>query len=573
MSRLYLSHQYRVRIILNGIIFVGLIIILRFFYIQVLNAEGYRESVSKQLKYNKKVKGNRGIIYDRNGVALAENITKVTFWTNTNHSIDKESIALFLDEEFQTPTALTIELLENKKTNYLPLKKDVILENIEEVINKTKVIKGLYVDRETKRFYKYHNICAQLIGHIDYNGEGKSGVELQFNDILKGNEKIEIFYKSSGNQLANKEKENFNSSLYGNDIYLTIDIKLQNILFEAINRGYKNSSAKSANGIILDPHTGEILALAGTPSFNPNDRIIKNIKNIKNRAISEQYEPGSTIKVIPILSAMLIKEIDNDMVFNCEDGEYLLPNSKVLIHDHEPKQNLSLEEILIHSSNIGISKLSSIIGKKETFNSLKIFGIGTKTGIQLPGEERGMLRPLDLWSKISQSMVSMGQEISTTNLQLSTIYAAIANGGYLLKPKIIKKIDGISQNITLNKVEVIRRVMNEEQSNKLLEILTKAVKEGTGTNAIIPGYNIAGKTGTAEKFINGEYSDKYFVSSFASIFPSDNPKVVCIISVDSPEYHKHWGNMTAAPITREIYKQIIINDFFSIENKINNEII
>ena len=191
----------------------------------------------------------------------------------------------------------------------------------------------------------------------------------------------------------------------------------------------------------------------------------------------------------------------------------------------------------------------------------------------MPGEERGMLRPVKSWSKISKSMVSMGQEVSITNLQLSMIYASIANRGYLLKPKIIKKIDGISEKIIFNEIQIIRRVMNEEASYKLLQILTKAVNEGTGTNAIIPGYNIAGKTGTAEKFINGEYSDEYFVSSFASIFPSNDPRVVCIISVDSPEYHKHWGNITAAPITREIYKQIIINDFLPGEKLMNNETI
>ena len=542
---------------------------LRFFYIQVLNAEVYHENISRQLEYNKRIKGDRGKIFDRNGVPLAENITKVTFWTNTNHNIDIESIAYFLYEEFQISETLTHDLIRSKKTNYLPLKKDVILENFEKIIHKVKSIKGLYADTVTKRFYQFEDACAHIIGHIDYNGEGQSGLELQFNDLLKGHEKIETFYRSKGSLLVNKDKENFND---GQDIHLTIDINLQNILFEAIQKGQKDSYAKSANGIILDPHTGEILALAGTPSFNPNNRVIKNLNNLKNKAISEQYEPGSTLKVIPILNAILI-EGTKDRIFDCENGEYYLPESRFLIHDHEPNGDLSLEEILIHSSNIGIAKIASIIGQEETFNSLKKFGLGTKTGIDLPGEERGMLRPLKSWSRISKSMVSMGQEVSTTNLQLSMIYASIANKGYLLKPKIIKSIDGTSGKITFDEIQIVRKVMNENQSDKLLEILTNAVNEGTGTNAIIPGYNIAGKTGTAEKFIDGEYSDKDFVSSFASIFPSNDPRIVCIISVDSPEYHKHWGNITAAPITKEIYKQIIINDFLPGKKIIDNEII
>ena len=569
MSRLYLLHQQRVRIVLNTIICIGIIIVLRFFYIQILNASEYRDNISERLNYNKTVEGDRGKIFDRNGNPLAENITKITLWVNTKKEIDKNDIASFFYKEFDMDKALTLEMLQNKKTNYLPIKKDVIVQNLNELINKIKNIKGLNIDKQNKRFYQYGNICSQLIGHTDYSGDGKSGIELQFNHFLKGDVRNEVFYKSKGNRLVNKEKESFNSDLYGKDIYLTIDINLQNILFEAIKRGQFNSSAKSANGIILDPYTGEVLALAGSPSFNPNDKIVNNLDNLKNKAISEQYEPGSTLKVIPILNALLSDEVNSNMIFDCENGEYYLPGSRVLIHDHEPHQDLFLDQILIYSSNIGIAKLSSIIGIEETFNSLKNFGLGAKTGIELPGEEKGVLRPLKSWSKISASMASMGQEVSITNLQLSMIYASIANEGYLIKPKIIKNIKGIIQGNDLNKIELIRKVMSRDESKRLLEILTEAVEQGTGTNAIIDGYKIAGKTGTAEKFIDGEYSEKYFVSSFASIFPANNPKFVCIISVDSPEYHKHWGNITAAPIAREIYKQIIINDY--LPNNRNNK--
>ena len=572
MSRLYFLHQQRVRIVLNTIICIGLIIVLRFFYIQILNASEYRDNISERLNYNKIIKGDRGKIFDRNGTPLAENITKITLWVNTRKEIDENHIASFFHKEFGVDEVLTLELLQRKKTNYLPIKKDIISENLNELINKIKNIKGLNIDKQNKRFYQYGDICSQLIGHTDYDGHGKSGIELQFNHFLKGDVRNEVFYKSKGNRLANKEKESFNSELYGKDIYLTIDINLQNILFEAIKRGQLNSSAESANGIILDPYTGEILALAGTPSFNPNNRTINNLDNLKNKVISEQYEPGSTLKVIPILNALLSDKVNNDMIFDCENGEYYLPGSRVLIHDHEPYQNLFLDQILIHSSNIGIAKLSSIIGVEETFNSLKSFGLGVKTGIELPGEEKGILRPLKSWSKISSPMVSMGQEVSITNLQLSMIYASIANEGYLIKPKIIKNIKGIIQDDDLNEIELIRKVMSKDKSKKLLEILTEAVEQGTGTNAIINGYKIAGKTGTAEKFINGEYSKKYFVSSFASIFPADTPKFVCIISVDSPEYHKHWGNITAAPIAKEIYKQIIINDYLP-NNRSNRETI
>ena len=206
---------------------------------------------------------------------------------------------------------------------------------------------------------------------------------------------------------------------YGKDIYLSIDINLQRILYEALHKGKVTSNAKSSNGIILDPYTGEILAMAGSPSFNPNKQINDNLENLKNRSISDQYEPGSTLKVIPILDAIKIDKKNKIGEIYCEAGEYYLPNSRVKIHDHEPHEELSLDEILIFSSNIGIAKLSSMIGEDKTYISLRNFGLGVKTGIELPGEEKGVLRNIDSWSKISHSMVSMGQELSVTNLQLS----------------------------------------------------------------------------------------------------------------------------------------------------------
>ena len=193
---------------------------------------------------------------------------------------------------------------------------------------------------------------------------------------------------------------------------------------------------------------------------------------------------------------------------------------------------------------------------------MKKFGLGSRTHVKLPGEEPGNLRSINDWSGISSSMVSMGQEISVTNLQLAMIYASIAKNGFLLKPRIIKNINHENWHKE-NSANVIRRVMDKNKSENILMMLTEVVDKGTGSNASISGYKIAGKTGTAEKFINGSYSDKYFVSSFASIFPVDKPKYACIITVDSPKYHEHWGNITAAPIVRDIFRQMIINDYIT----------
>jgi cell division protein FtsI (penicillin-binding protein 3) len=231
-----------------------------------------------------------------------------------------------------------------------------------------------------------------------------------------------------------------------------------------------------------------------------------------------------------------------------------------MIHDHEPHGDLSILEIFIHSSNIGLTKVVDQLGAEHIYDYARKFGFGIRTGIPLPNETSGVMRAYSNWSRLSGPSVSMGQEISVNTLQLALAYSAAANGGYLPIGRIIKKISGKDfegRNFTPRPV---RQVMSEETSNLLLEMMEGVVNMGTATKARIPGFRIGGKTGTAEKFIDGKYSKRNFISSFAAVFPVDNPKYVCVISVDSPVYGYHWGNETAAPIVKEIFERLIINN-------------
>jgi len=560
MNRIYISHQEKFKKVINFLIIFGVIVSLRYFYVQVLNANQYSSIIDQKTTYVKNIIGNRGNIFDRNGVLLATDITKIDLWVNTKENYDIDSIVDFFYENFNLDKVETKTLLMSKKVNYLPIKKNIIVSDLNRIKKAVIPIKGLKIDIYNQRFYPYGEVCSQLIGYVDHIGEGKGGIELEFNEILKGKVKKEKLNKTIDSKSENKNKEEYNYTLNGSDIYLTIDIDLQKILYEEILQGQINSSAKSANGVILNSFNGEVLAIAGTPSFDPNNYKNYSLDKRKNNVISHQYEPGSTIKVIPILNTIEKTNFDNLVYIDCENGEYKIPGTDRSIHDHKPHEGLSISEILIHSSNIGIAKIANTLGAKETYKSLRKFGIGSKTGINLPGEERGSLRELNLWSKLSHLMVSIGQEFSLTNIQLSMIYASIANGGYLLKPQIIKKIKSLDAE-DYTQIQLIRKVMSQDESSRIIKILEKAVTEGTGTNAIIEEYAIAGKTGTAEKFINGSYSKEEFVSSFASIFPASNPIYTCIISVDSPAYNKHWGNITAAPIAKEVFLRIMNNNF------------
>ena len=561
MNRIYLSHQQRMKNIVNMTILFGTIILLKYFHIQIIGIENFDENLFATTGYTKDIKGDRGRIYDRNGVLLAGNITKIDLWVNTQKDFDVAKINRFFEEFYDLDSNVVSEKLSGSKKKYVAIKKNIIPEDISRIIKEVQGIKGLNIDKYSQRFYPYEEICSQVVGYTNKEGNGRTGIELEFNEILNGKKIKEVFNRSVNSKWENRDKANFNYELNGKDIYLAIDIKLQEFLYQALVKGQENSLAKAANGIIVDPLNGDVLAMAGTPSFNPNNFSNYNIERHRNNVISKQYEPGSTIKVIPVLGA--IDAIGTDIKIDCENGEYEIPNTQRVVKDHEAHNLLSIDEVLIHSSNIGIVKISNILGKEETYSALRKFGLGSKTGIKLPGEENGKIAKLRSWSKTTHSAVSFGQELSVTDLQLSMIYASIANNGFLLKPKIVKRIFSPKNSIEFDRVEIIRQVMEYEDSKILIDMLSSAVSEGTGQNAAISGYEIAGKTGTAEKFVEGQYSKSDFISSFAAIFPASDPQYVCVVSVDSPEYHKHWGNITAAPIAREVFVEIINNNFLT----------
>ena len=245
--------------------------------------------------------------------------------------------------------------------------------------------------------------------------------------------------------------------------------------------------------------------------------------------------------------------------FYCEDGEYQIIPSKI-IHDHEPHGDLSLSDIFVYSSNIGLTKMVDQMGSQHIYDYARKFGFGIRTGVPLPSEAPGLLREFNAWTRLSGPSISMGQEISVNTLQLALAYSAAANGGYLPSARIIKKISGNGYEDRDYSPKPVRKLMSKQTSELLLSMMEDVVNRGTASKARIPGFRIGGKTGTAEKFINGTYSKRAFISSFAAVFPIENPKYVCIISVDSPKYGYHWGNETAVPIVKEIFERLIINN-------------
>ncbi len=528
------------------------------FFIQSFKATELRNNTLEIGLTERSIQGNRGYIYDRNGEVLAETVHKYTFWVNTQKNFEKEKIIELFSSEFNHSEYNYRELLSQNKP-YIRLTHGLLRTQCIRILSKIKDIKGLYCDISVNRFYPYNSLASQVIGYVDMDHKGQFGIERQFDSVLDGKMSRLIYNRAADGRIRKAFMEQQSEIKNGSDIQLTLDVKIQTILIDAMKKGLKKSRAISANGIILNPFTGDILAMASAPDFDPNNYKSHNISTFSNRSISEAYEPGSTFKLIAMTAILESGLYESTDLIYCEEGSYQLIPSK-MIHDHEPHSDLSISEIFIHSSNIGLTKVVDQLGHEHIYDYARKFGFGIRTGIPLPNETSGILRSYNDWSRLSGPSVSMGQEISVNTLQLALAYSAAANGGYLPIGRIIMKISGKDFEGRDFSPRPVRQVMSAETSNLLLEMMEGVVNIGTATKARISGFRIGGKTGTAEKFIDGKYSKSNFISSFAAVFPVDNPKYVCVISVDSPAYGSHWGNETAAPIVKEIFERLIINN-------------
>ena len=478
-----------------GIYLFSLILILNFFKIQIIEKNTFKKHVNK-IGYKVVNKyGKRGEILDKNKNILSQTITKYTFWVNTNKRYNSESISKLFSNNFNKPDSIYKEKL-NKKSNYVIIEKNILHSDCRNILKEVNKIEGLEYTKNSKRFYPYNTLASQTLGFVNEDGFGQNGIEESLNTILSGDTIQTKLKKGLKGQFFDNNKTN---NLDGNKVQLTIDIEIQQILQDELYKTYKNTKAKSANGIIIDPFTGDIISIASIPDYNPNNYSNYNIENFRNRTITDSYEPGSTFKIIPMI-AVYEDNLSSDKKYFCENGEYTLNNGKKL-NDHQKHDSLTVNEIFIHSSNIGISKIIQDINNKEIYRLCKSLGFGSNTGLPLKSESKGILRNFNNWSKCSKTYISIGQEIGVTNIQLALAYSSIANGGYLLKPHIVKNISKNDSMIYNREIEPLRQVFNKEISNKILSSLEEVVIKGTAKNLNLNGYKIGGKQVLLKSFL------------------------------------------------------------------------
>ena len=556
MTKTYLRYRPRVAVLAVFIILSWAGLCLRLFHVQVLNGEHYQKTVVKQSQTKQGIPPTRGNIFDRKNRPLTRNIIHYTLSANPSMVIDKDGLAEEISKRTGKPKEVYLKKL-NSNSKFEYLERDLQREELGSL--ETTSFEGLNLERKFRRYYPHNHIAAQLIGFTNLDDDGISGIEKDFNDYLKGSPGW--IYKTKGwsGKIQHKSGMPFKRPVDGSNIQLTIDLEYQSILEEELKKRQLETKSSSATGIIMDPQTGEILAMATTPGFDNNQFQSTRPELHRIRSITDQFEPGSTFKVVSAISAIYDGQIGLQDEFNCENGSFKYYSEE--ISDHEEFGMLTLSQIIQHSSNIGIIKMMEQVGPKTLFSKSRDFGFGSKTGISLNGEVTGKLKKHTEWSAVSLGMIAMGHEVAVTAIQLAVAYSSIANGGYLLKPLIVNQIMTPEESIVYDEEPIVARKIADTVSMKnIREMLRNVITKGTGQNAKIAGWQVAGKTGTAQKWKDGNYSNDKFISNFIGFLPYEDPQLLALVMLDEPSKPFHWGNEGAAVAFKRIMERIINMD-------------
>ncbi len=545
--------QTKRRILLVQILLVGCIFLLgaKSFDVQIFKAHDLTRKAEQGYSKYLTIKGERGQILDRHLNKLGTSIDAPTITADPSQILDPARTATRISKILNIKqTVLKAKL--SRSGRFVVIARKVSPAQANQIRNLN--IQGIYLKTDSKRFYPNRNLAAQVIGFTGKDDSGLEGLEFKYNAVLEGDiVKIKVTRDGAGRVLdIHKNRRN---QLKGNSLVLTIDKKIQFLSERTLEQTVKTHQAKSGMALVMKPATGELLAIAHYPGFNPNNFRVSSKYTYRNRALTDAFEPGSVIKVFTVAAA-LEKGFTPKSIFFCENGEYRI--GKFTIHDTHPRDWLTMNQIIQFSSNIGVTKISETIGKKALHDYLTNFGFGLKTGVGCPGETNGSLLPHRRWSKVDTSAISFGQGLSVSAIQLISGISAIANDGILMKPMLIKKIisnDG--HDLQIFQPAKLRQVVSPKTAAQVKTMMNLVVqKEGTGTKAAMEGYRVCGKTSTAQKASkekNGYEKNKY-IAGFAGFAPQENPELAILVVIDEPR-KQYYGSEVAAPAFKTIMAQ------------------
>jgi cell division protein FtsI (penicillin-binding protein 3) len=543
----------RFRIYVVAAFFIGGfgVLLARAYQLQVLQKEKLTSIALSGYKGVIKLPPKRGTIYDREGHELAVTVEVESIYAHPSQVQNKIQAAKDLASALGTKERAMVDLLKSERPFVW-----VDRKASPDKVRKTKAlnIEGVGFTTEARRYYPGKEIAGHVLGFAGEDNQGLEGLEKKYDSFLKGPDYTLVQMRDAlGRPFSISRPDPEDQEI--RDLVLTLDKDIQYAAEQALKKAVEETRAKSGHCIIVDPQTGEVLAMAVVPLFNPNVFWDHQPFQWRNRAVTDCYEPGSTIKAYLVAAALDSGLVSPETKFFCENGEYKVGN--ITIHDHDRKGHgfLPVSEIVSYSSNIGAVKMGERIGYKRFTDYLKRFGFGEKTEIDLPGEREGFVRPINEAKEIDKATTYFGQGLTVNSLQLVMAMAAIANGGKLMRPYVVKEVKDLGGKV-LKKTEprVVRRVLSPEAARSTARILEGAVGEkATGSLAAMSGYRVAGKTGTSQKVDprTRRYSNKNYITLFVGFAPVDKPRMVMLVAVDEPE-SKKYGGLVAGPVFREV---------------------
>ena len=535
--------------------FLGLFVVLTLglmagaFHHQVLKREQYLTWARKQEIKPVRLTPLRGRILDRRGSPLALSLEVGSVFAHPGLVKNPQEKAALLSKVLGL-TAKKLEAEMRKEAPFTWLARQIPIEKAQAV--KDLELFGIGMEKEGRRYYPNRDLAGHIIGFAGIDSQGLEGLEWGFDSYLRGPEITLMLQHDAYGRTLWQEVALESARKAACELHLTLDLRIQSVAERAVNEAVENTGAQSGTAVVMDPRSGEVLAIACVPRFNPNRFPEQTSEQWRNRAIADTFEPGSTMKAILISAALQEGVVDEETLIDCEMGHF--PYGGHMIHDMHPHGVMPVREVIAKSSNIGTAKIADQLEAKTLWNYLQLFGFGQATGLDLPGEATGTLSNWKGWAKITKANHAFGQGFAITAMQLANAFSVLANGGFLLEPYVVSRIlDENGKVLVAKGPRAVRRVLTKRTADRVMSVLESVVEGGTGKNARIPGFRVAGKTGTAQIFdhATGAYSNGRSVVSFTGIVPADRPELVIAVVLTEPK-GRASGGMMAAPVFRDI---------------------
>ena len=551
--------QKRLLAMLLLLISLFVLLIGRLFFLQVVEAKFLQTRAEEQWTRDLPINAERGIIYDRNGIALAMSYTTYDIYVRHSNVTDENEVASLLSKKLDIDFDTVFKKVSNAKVSESLIKMQVKAEVAKELKNSG--VSGIYYSENTKRFYPYGDFLTQVLGYTTIDNIGQSGLELYYDKFLQGIDGYSMVQSDiKGGELFNT-LDSYIPSIAGNNLTLTIDYQIQLLCEISANKIMEVEKPKSAQIIVMNPNNGEILAMTSKPSFDlnnlPRDDVKTLLQNSKNLSIVDVYEPGSTFKVLTTATALEEKVTSLEDRFY-DPGYRIIDGEKINCWKHIGHGSQNLVDGLNNSCNSVFVDLSLRLGEEKMYKYFEKYGFGNLTGVDFAGESAGIIMDRDVAQKVDLARMGFGQAIAVTPLQQIRAISSVVNGGILYQPYFVKKIASSNGNYEKEFSPIAsNRTVSKDTSDKIRYMLEQVIVKANGIQSFIPGYRVGGKTGTSQKYEGNSIASGKFTSSFVGTFPADNPEYVILVVVDEPSSGNYYGSIVATPYAKMVFEGII----------------